>query len=122
MLKTTDIELVELAIKRAYLNECLLDPKLTKRLLESHYQNKYNKTGAKGKKFNDPPTDSQIQVLRLLADGLSYEDIASKMFISVSTVKSHISVLYGKWHVKNRAEAIKFESYLQIRYKILIFL
>ncbi|WP_242056201.1 response regulator [Nostoc flagelliforme] len=33
MLKSADIELIELAIKRAYFNECLLDPKLAKKLL-----------------------------------------------------------------------------------------
>lgn len=34
------------------------------------------------------------------------------MFISLITVKTHINVLYGKWHVKNRAEAIKKGSML----------
>lgn len=58
MLKTTDIELVELAIKKAYFNECLLDPKLTKKVLSSCYQNNFTNTTSKGKKFSDPPTDS----------------------------------------------------------------
>lgn len=112
MLKTTDIELVELAIKRAYFNECFLDPKLTRKVLSSCHQNKFTNTTSKGKKFHDPPTDSQIQVLRFLAEGLSYEDIATKLFISVSTVKSHVTTLYAKWNVKNRVEAIKRGSML----------
>ncbi|RCJ22546.1 hypothetical protein A6770_29770 [Nostoc minutum NIES-26] len=112
MLKTTDIEVVQLAIKRAYFNEFLLDPKLTKRFLSTLYQKKYNKTISKDQKDNDPPNEKQIQILRLLAEGLSYEDIAEKMFIALSTVKTHVSVLYSKWNVKNRAEAIKKGSML----------
>ena len=84
LLKTTDIELVELAIKKAYFNEFLLDPKLTKKVLSSCYQNNLTNTTSKGKNFPDPPTDTKIQIRRLLAEGLSYEDIAQKMFISVS--------------------------------------
>ncbi|WP_228013489.1 helix-turn-helix transcriptional regulator [Nostoc edaphicum] len=40
------------------------------------------------------------------------EDIAGKMLLALSTVKTHVSVLYSKWHVKNRAEAIKKGSML----------
>lgn len=114
LLKTSDIEVVELAIKRAYFNECFLDPKLTRKVLSSRYQNKStnSNTTSPDKKPHDPPTERQIQVLRLLADGLSFDDIAQKMYLSVCTVKSYASELYGKWHVKNRAEAIKKGSML----------
>ena len=37
LLKTTDIEVVELALKRAYFNKCFLDPQLTRKILESRY-------------------------------------------------------------------------------------
>ncbi|MBD2731095.1 response regulator transcription factor [Nostoc sp. FACHB-892] len=107
MLKSADIELIELAIKRAYFNECLLDPKLAKKLLETLYQNRYIDPSFAEKNLLDSPTERQIQVLRLLAQGLVFEQIAKEMFLSVSTVKHYASDLYSKWHVKNRYEAIK---------------
>jgi DNA-binding NarL/FixJ family response regulator len=107
MLKSADIELIELAIKRAYFDECLLDPKLAKKLLENRYQNRYIDPNFVDKNLIDPPSERQIQVLRLLAQGLIFDQIAKEMFLSVSTVKCYASDLYSKWHVKNRYEAIK---------------
>jgi DNA-binding NarL/FixJ family response regulator len=107
MLKSADVELIELAIKRAYFDESLLDPKLTKKLLKSPYQKRYIDTNFAEKNLLDSPTERQIQVLRLLAQGLGFEQIAREMFLSVSTVKHYASDLYSKWHVKNRYEAIK---------------
>ncbi|MCF2152313.1 response regulator transcription factor [Desmonostoc muscorum LEGE 12446] len=107
MLKSADVELIELAIKRAYFDECLLDPKLAKKLLENLHHNRYIKPNFVDKNLLEPPTERQIQVLRLLAQGLVFQDIAKEMFLSVSTVKQYASDLYSKWHVKNRYEAIK---------------
>ena len=107
MLKSADIELIELAIKRAYFDECLLDPKLAKKLLKSLDKNRYIDPTMLDKNLLDSPTERQIQVLRLLAQGLAFEQIAKEMFLSVSTVKRYASDLYSKWHVKNRYEAIK---------------
>ncbi|NEU82104.1 response regulator transcription factor [Nostoc sp. UIC 10630] len=107
MLKSADIELIELAIKRAYSDECLLDPKLAKKLLKNLDKNRYIDPNSVDKNLLDSPTERQIQVLRLLAQGLGFEQIAREMFLSVSTVKHYASDLYSKWHVKNRYEAIK---------------
>lgn len=46
------------------------------------------------------------EVLQLLAGGFRYKDIAEKLFISVSTVRSHIYSIYEKLHVHNRTEAL----------------
>jgi DNA-binding NarL/FixJ family response regulator len=107
MLKSADVELIELAIKRAYSDECLLDPKLAKKLLKSLDKNRYIDPNSVDKNLLDSPTERQIQVLRLLAQGLGFEQIAKEMFLSVSTVKHYASDLYSKWHVKNSYEAIK---------------
>ncbi|MBG1258550.1 response regulator transcription factor [Nostoc sp. BAE] len=99
-------------MKRVYFNESLLDPTLTIKIVSSRSQNRYINTNNKSSKPHDPPTERQIEVLRFLAEGLSYEEIAAKMFISISTIKSHASILYAKCHVKNRVEAIKKGSML----------
>jgi LuxR family maltose regulon positive regulatory protein len=51
------------------------------------------------------PLSERELVLRLVADGLSNREIAQKLFIAVSTVKSHTNHIYGKLGVKNRTQA-----------------
>lgn len=51
-------------------------------------------------------SEREIDVLVLLADGLTYQEIAQSMFVSVNTVKSHLKSIYGKLGVHNRREAV----------------
>ena len=51
-------------------------------------------------------SEREIEVLRLLSDGLTYQEIAQTMFVSVNTVKSHLKSIYGKLGVHNRREAV----------------
>ena len=48
----------------------------------------------------------ELEILKCLADGLSNQFIAEKLFLSIGTVKNYISNLYGKLDVANRTEAI----------------
>jgi len=48
----------------------------------------------------------ELEVLNLLAQGHSNQEIASKIFVSVSTVKTHIQNLFEKLDVKRRIQAI----------------
>ena len=52
-------------------------------------------------------TPREIEVLYLLAEGASNLDISSKLFISISTVKTHISALMRKLQCSNRTAAAK---------------
>ena len=52
-------------------------------------------------------TPREIEVLYLLAEGASNSDISLKLFISISTVKSHISALMRKLQCTNRTAAAK---------------
>jgi LuxR family maltose regulon positive regulatory protein len=54
----------------------------------------------------EPLTAREIEVLRLMADGLTYEAIAQRLFVSVNTVRYHVKGLYGKLGAGSRAEAI----------------
>lgn len=49
----------------------------------------------------------ECEVLHLLAEGYSNQQIADQLFISLSTVKSHTSKIYGKLGVRNRTMALK---------------
>ena len=49
----------------------------------------------------------ELEILNLLAEGHSNQEIAAKLFISVSTVKTHIQNLFEKLDVKRRIQAIE---------------
>ncbi|MEP7376235.1 MAG: response regulator transcription factor [Chitinophagaceae bacterium] len=51
-------------------------------------------------------TDRQKEILEKLVDGKSYQTIASELFISVETVRSHIKKMYKILNVNNKTEAI----------------
>jgi DNA-binding NarL/FixJ family response regulator len=51
-------------------------------------------------------TSREGEVLALLAEGLSVSGIATRLFISESTAKTHISKIYAKLNANNRAQAL----------------
>ncbi len=53
-------------------------------------------------------TSREKQILELLAYGISNQQIATRLFLSESTVKSHIYKLYKKLNVHSRHDAIKY--------------
>ena len=56
--------------------------------------------------IENPLSERESGILRLLSKGMNYKDVADELFLSPHTVKSHIKNIYAKLHVKNRAEAI----------------
>ena len=56
----------------------------------------------------------EYEVLELLAAGLSNKDIAEKLFVSPSTVKTHVSNVLGKLEASRRTEAIAKAKELRI--------
>ena len=62
----------------------------------------------------DPLTIREKEVLEGVKDGLKDQEIADKLFISISTVRTHLRKAYVKIDVRNRAEAIQFISIHEI--------
>jgi len=56
----------------------------------------------------EPLTEREIEVLKLIADGLSNPEIAKKLFLSVGTVKTHVKHIYGKLNVDDRVKAASY--------------
>jgi LuxR family maltose regulon positive regulatory protein len=54
----------------------------------------------------EPLSARELDVLALIAEGLSNQEIAAKLFISLNTVKVHCSHIYGKLGVKSRIQAV----------------
>jgi LuxR family maltose regulon positive regulatory protein len=62
----------------------------------------------------EPLSARELEVLKLIAAGHSNEEIASKLIISVKTVKRHISNIYGKLGVKSRTQAVALARELKL--------
>ena len=56
----------------------------------------------------------ELEVLHLMAIGLSNQEIADKLFVSLNTVKTHISRLFDKLGVKRRTQAIEVAKKMAI--------
>jgi LuxR family maltose regulon positive regulatory protein len=54
----------------------------------------------------DPLSDRELEVLRMIAVGMTNPEIAEKLILSIGTVKSHTGNIYSKLHVHNRTEAV----------------
>jgi two-component system, NarL family, response regulator LiaR len=87
------------AIRHLHAGRSSLDPAVaTQVLLEL-------KRPAKGPAAPDSLTDREMQVLRLVATGLSNAEVASQLVITEATVRSHVSNILGKLHLANRVQA-----------------
>lgn len=81
-----------------------MSPYIARRVIASLHQQKE-------KKISEILSDREMDVLLQLSHGLSYKEIAEKLFISYETVKQHIKHIYQKLHVQNKVEALnKFRS------------
>ena len=54
----------------------------------------------------EPLSDREVEVLSLVAEGLTNQEIADRLFLSVATIKWHTSNIYGKLAVSNRTESV----------------
>ena len=87
------------AIRAAYRGESRLNPQITKKLME--------KVTSQPKSAESPAadlTDREMEVVRLVAEGLSNKDIAARLVISEKTVKTHVSSILSKLHLNDRTQ------------------
>lgn len=56
---------------------------------------------------NSPLSARELEVLQCIAQGKSYTKIATELFVSKETIRSHIKNIYQKLAVNNKAEALK---------------
>ncbi len=62
--------------------------------------------GAQIQRLDEPLSERELEVLRLLATGRTNREIAQDLFVAVGTVKAHVSNVYRKLDAHNRAEAL----------------
>ncbi|KXO91900.1 LuxR family transcriptional regulator [Tsukamurella pulmonis] len=98
------------AIVAAAAGQSVLDPVVQQRLLTSA-TGRGAARPAPSEPAAVPPADltpRESEVLRLIADGLTNRDIAARLFVSESTVKTHINNLFAKAQLRDRAHAVRY--------------
>lgn len=59
-----------------------------------------------GHELVEPLSEREIEVLQLIAEGLTNREIAKNLYLSLNTVKVHTRNIYGKLGVNNRTQAL----------------
>jgi DNA-binding NarL/FixJ family response regulator len=101
-----DIQPVELvrAVEVVAAGDALLSPSVTRRLI-AEFVNRSGSSGAPSPAL-DVLTDREREVLALVGGGLSNEEIAAELYISVATARTHVSRTMSKLHARDRAQLV----------------
>jgi len=106
LLKDAPPEQLAPAVRVVAAGDALLAPSVTRRLIEAFARHPARAA--------DPPaqpanlTDREHQVLRLLARGLSNTEIATRLAVSDTTVKTHLSNVFNKLALRDRVQAVVY--------------
>ena len=104
-------EEIALAIRAAASGQAVLDPAVQRRLIAAAARSPAGQAPALAAGPDDRPdglTRRESEVLRLIARGLSNQAIAEDLFVSETTVKTHINNLFAKAGVRDRAQAVGY--------------
>ena len=95
-------ELVD-AVRRIYAGESVLHPTIARKVL-----NRFVPSPDKlaGQKPSEVLSDREMDVLKLAAKGLSNQDIANDLCLSLRTVQAHLGHIFNKLRVSSRTEAV----------------
>ena len=96
ILKTATAEEIAKAIRQTASGERVLEPQVTTKMMNrmNHPQPQY-----------DELTNREREVLQLIAQGKSNQEIATELFITLKTVKTHVSNILAKLDVEDRTQA-----------------
>lgn len=99
LLKDAGPDLLAQAVRAAAAGDALIAPTVTARLLAA-----FADTGTRTAEPPEPLTAREEDVLAAVAKGWTNAEIADALFVSLSTVKSHLASLMGKLDARNRVE------------------
>ena len=92
------------AVRAAAKGEAILNPMVAARLVEE-LRGAANHPGGRGVNPYHELSEREMEVLRLVAAGMSNADIANRLVLSEKTVKSHVSNILNKLHLVDRTQA-----------------
>ncbi|WP_406053092.1 response regulator [Kribbella sp. NBC_00889] len=105
LLKDVQPELLVAGIRAVHSGESLLAPSVTRRLIESFLQTPRMVDPAARTRL-DALTAREQETLRLLARGLTNSEIATKLYVSETTVKTHVGRVLMKLGLRDRVQAV----------------
>ncbi|KTB47967.1 response regulator [Dehalogenimonas alkenigignens] len=103
VLKGAGIAEVVNAIKRIAAGEVILSPQMAGSLVSEFRQRQNSK-----EEMDLSPRE--LEVLKLVGEGLTNAEIAEKLFLGESTVRTYLSRLLDKLHLRNRAAAVAYAT------------
>ncbi len=107
LLKSVEGDALVSAVRVVAGGEALLAPEVTRRVIEQ-----FARTPAAAAEPPEPAattgdlSEREVEVLRLMARGLSNQEIASELYVSGTTVKTHVSHILTKLGVRDRVQAV----------------
>jgi DNA-binding NarL/FixJ family response regulator len=117
LLKEISIEEVADAIRAVVTGQSLISPSMASKLLTE-----FNSLARRAEEKQQMPvprlTDRELEVLKLVAQGMSNREVADELYISENTVKNHVRNILEKLHLHSRMEAVVYavrEKLLDIR-------
>jgi len=99
LLKDSSPDELVRAIRQVYRGESSLHPTIARKLLQEMSR------PSQKPPTDDPLTEREVEVLKLVAQGNSNQDIADKLIISEATVRTHVSNILSKLHLASRTQA-----------------
>jgi DNA-binding NarL/FixJ family response regulator len=95
------------AIREVKAGGSVIQPSLARRLLRHfHVPESEGKPGLREEPPTRPLTEREVEILRLIAKGLSNNEAAGVLGLSRATVRTHLEHIYDKLEVTNRVEAV----------------
>jgi two-component system NarL family response regulator len=107
LLKEISIEEVATAVRSVVAGQSLISPSMASKLL-----NEFTSLARRAEERTSVPsprlTDRELEVLKLVAQGMSNREIATALYISENTVKNHVRNILEKLHLHSRREAVVY--------------
>lgn len=104
MLKDAEPDDIVRAIRTVAAGDALIQPSITRRLIETFVQTRRNEARASAEL--SVLTDRETEILRMVAHGLTNQEIADELVISPATVKTHLARIMGKLDCHDRAQLV----------------
>ncbi|WP_309616783.1 response regulator transcription factor [Salinibacterium sp.] len=105
LLKDADPDVIIAAVRQVAAGNGTLDQSLTRRILRE-FVDRRRLQPVTGARADGLLTEREREVLLLLAEGMSNEEIAASLVVEVSTVKSHLARMLPKLGVRSRLQAV----------------
>ena len=99
LLKDSSPNEILAAIRQVHLGETFMNPSIAEKLMREIQKSSNLKPTV------DPLTEREVEILKLVAQGLPNQEIAEKLVISERTVRTHVTNILSKLHLANRTQA-----------------